>query len=74
MEDAIVAYLETYGQPQFLWSIISALQADGPALDPIDVQAHLDALVLNGRIKTVDGGVNAGGTPQVCYAPLGFNG
>jgi hypothetical protein len=70
MDDAIVEYLETYNQPQFAHSIKGALEAKGH--DCAWIQADLDRLVQDGRIKTVEGGVDAGGNVQVCYAPLAF--
>jgi hypothetical protein len=73
MDEAIVDYLETYGQPQFAHSIRGHLEETG-GLDAAWLQSDLDRLVEEGKIKTVDGGVDAGGNPQVCYAPLDFNG
>ena len=67
---AIVEYLEKYNQPQFSHAIAGALAEQN--FDTTWVQAEIDQLVADGAIKTVDGGVDSGGNPQVMYAPNGF--
>lgn len=72
---AIVTYLETYGQPQFVWSIRDVLfEQAGVSIEAPDLTEHLNALVSGGYLKEVDGGVNSAGTKQVMYAPKDFEG
>ncbi len=72
LNDAIVTYLETFGQPQFVWSIRDALLEQGVSVEDGDLTPYLDDLAKAKTIRAVDGGVNAAGVDQTMYAPHSF--
>lgn len=70
-EDAIVAYLETYGQPQSYEAIRETLDSLGyKSVERTDVEALVDAKMIR---RVVDGDDGRGGK-MVAYAPRSFKG
>lgn len=66
-EDAIVAYLERYGQPQSYQAIAAHLEDHGY----VDyTKEDVDALVESGLINKVEDGVDNRGEPMIWYAPV----
>lgn len=75
MEEAILEYLGRYDStPQYVWSIVAdlELQTDDPKKAPARdvVQATLDEMVADRKIRAVDGGVDGAGNKQVRYAVI----
>lgn len=68
-QDAVVAFLETYGQPQQASTIQYVLRENGVEVELPD----LDAMVEAGAIKKVVDGVHANGDPMEHYAPNAFS-
>jgi len=66
MEQAIVDYLETYGQPQTMQAILDHLTELGYKEHS---WADVEALVADKVIQHADGGVGSRGEPILLYAP-----
>lgn len=69
LEDAVVKFLETYGQPQQYSVIADHLANEGYANYSKD---DLDGMVEDRLIQTFADGVQANGEPMMHYAPLAF--
>lgn len=73
LNDRILTFLETYGQPQGLGAIKQRNEELG-GKDDDDVQSALDEMVEGKLIRRVKAGVHANGEPTLEYAPLAYKG
>lgn len=71
LEDAVVAFLEIYGQPQQYSVIADHLAEKGYVEYSKD---DLDGMVEDRLIQKFADGVLANGEPMMHYAPLAFGG
>lgn len=69
VEDAIITYLETFGQPQ---SVAAIAENVAPELERAELDATLEDLVAHKRIQRIEAGTHSNGNPTVEYAPLSF--
>lgn len=87
MEEAILAYLEHFGQPQTVEAIqLNLAGGDPDHYDPapvlgiyevqrVELEAVLTVMASDGRLKLLSNhGVWAGEAPMIEYAPLSFAG
>jgi hypothetical protein len=67
IDKAVVAYLETYGQPQS----VAAIQEHGlNNADVPDLKEQLDALAASGKIYRLEDGVSERGETMIWYGPV----
>lgn len=69
MEDQMLIYLETFGQPQ---SVAAIAEYAAPKADRAEVEGVLDSMVAQKVIRRVQAGVHSNGEPTLEYAPYGF--
>lgn len=70
VDDAIVQFLEQYGQPQRYQVVHDFLREAGYVNFDI---TDMDRLANDGVIQILEDGVEANGDPMVHYAPLSYS-